>query len=133
MLSHFSPWHIPPLFIATTTTFGGLWPFFNARAATLEFGLPPRVANSPEAQSVMICCSGRTTVIGALIFAFYSQRKLEAVDTVLAVMGVWIGITDGYVCWKEGVPGRGLFRATCGFLIGAYGLVGWTARSAAGI
>ncbi|KAK1236108.1 hypothetical protein PQX77_000652 [Marasmius sp. AFHP31] len=127
MLPSFSLRHIPALFVASTTTFGGFWPLFNAKAAILDFGLPPRVAKSPEAQSVMKCCSARTTVLGTLIFIFYAQNRLDAVDIVLGAMGVWVGLVDGYVCWMEGVPGKAVFRGTAGMAIGMWGLAGLTA------
>jgi hypothetical protein len=41
-------WHrIPALFAATVMTFGGLWTYFDARAAMFEFGLPDRIARQP--------------------------------------------------------------------------------------
>ncbi|KAJ6537715.1 hypothetical protein B0H19DRAFT_1270132 [Mycena capillaripes] len=69
--------HIPALFIATTTTFGGLIPFYSAELAMLEFGLPPRIASSQSAQAVMIASSTRITAIGLALFAFYFRNKLD--------------------------------------------------------
>jgi hypothetical protein len=42
MLAHFSLRHIPTLFAAAATTFGGVIHFFNAEYAICEFGLPQR-------------------------------------------------------------------------------------------
>jgi len=50
MSASFSLYHIPTLFVATATTFGGLIPFFNAEDAIREFGLPERIAISKPAQ-----------------------------------------------------------------------------------
>ncbi|KAK2800366.1 hypothetical protein FQN49_008931, partial [Arthroderma sp. PD_2] len=120
MFEHFTAWHIPPLFVATVTTFGGLMPFWNAGYAIEEFGLPKRIAISKEAQAVMITGSGRTSALGLALFTFYSQGKLREVDTIMIILA-YLGLVDGYVCWREGVPGRGLFRAASGLLIGAWG------------
>ncbi|CAG8950225.1 hypothetical protein HYFRA_00008463 [Hymenoscyphus fraxineus] len=125
MLSHFTLRHIPTLFVATATTFGGLMPFFNAEAAILEFGLPKRIAISQPAQSVMILSSGRITTLGLAIFVFYFQKKLAAVDTIMLLLG-YVGLVDGYVCWCEGVPGKALFRLASGVAISAWGGFGMT-------
>ncbi|KAJ6537701.1 hypothetical protein B0H19DRAFT_1003421 [Mycena capillaripes] len=125
-IGNFALRHIPALFIATTTTFGGLIPFFSAERAMLEFGLPPRIASSPPAQAVMITSSTRITAIGLLLFTFYFQNKLEAVDTVLVTLG-YIGLSDAYVCWREGVPKRGLVRVASGMAFAVWGWLGMTA------
>ncbi|KAF8151991.1 hypothetical protein K438DRAFT_381819 [Mycena galopus ATCC 62051] len=117
--------HIPPLFVATALTFGGLLPFFNSAYAIREFGLPDHVAISSPAQSVMILSSGRGTAIGLALFAFYFQRKYAAFDTVLATC-FYVGLVDGYVCWLEGVPGKALFRFGSGVLIAGWGFLGLT-------
>ena len=119
---------IPPLLVATATTFGGLWPFWAPRDAMLEFGLPKRIADNPLTHSVMAISSARTSALGLLIFIFYSQGRFSEVDTVLCVMGFCLGAADGYICWKEAVPRRGLFRATMGLVIAGWGLAGWTSR-----
>jgi hypothetical protein len=49
MFANFSLRHIPTLFVATTTTFGGAMPFYNAEYAIKKFGLPERIAVSREA------------------------------------------------------------------------------------
>ena len=36
----------------------------------------------------------------------------RGVDIILACIGT-TGILDGWLCWKVGVPGRGVFRVTC--------------------
>ncbi|KAL3478519.1 hypothetical protein BJX99DRAFT_224262 [Aspergillus californicus] len=125
MFENFALNHIPPLFVATTTTFGGLLPFFAAEYAIREFGLPERIATSQPAQAVMITGSARVTALGMAIFAFYSQGKFTEVDTIMTILG-YVGLADGYVCWKEGVPGKGLFRAGSGLAIAAWGWWGMT-------
>jgi hypothetical protein len=127
MFHAFTPYHIPPLFGATALTFGGLWPIFNGEASLLEFGLPKRVAISKSAQNVQILSSGRGTAIGLAIYAFYFQDKFEEVDTILLSL-LYVGLIDGYVCWKEGVAGRGLFRFASGAFFAAWGWFGLTTR-----
>jgi len=120
--------HIPPLFVSAALTFGGLFPFFDGPGAIREFGLPESVATSRAATSVMILSSGRGTAIGLALFAFYFQRKYAAFDTVMTSL-FYVGLVDGYVCWLEGVSGRGLFRFASGVLIGGWGLLGLTSSS----
>lgn len=74
----------------------------------------------------MILSSARITATGLAIFVFYFQGKFEAVDVILVTMG-YVGAVDGYVCWKEGVKGKAVFRAMCGAAIAAWGLYGMTA------
>ncbi|KAH0489341.1 hypothetical protein TgHK011_009774 [Trichoderma gracile] len=126
MFEHFTPRHVIPLLVASATTFGGLWPFWSPKNAMLEFGLPERIAASPAAHPVMVLCSARTTALGMLMFVFYRQEKFAAVDTVMAVMGAYLGLVDGYVCWKEEMPGKAVFRCVSGMMIAAWGLAGLT-------
>jgi hypothetical protein len=72
-------WHIPPLLVATVTTFGGLIPFFNADAeyTILEFGLPQSIAVSKPAQSIVIVSPARITAIGLALFTFTSRESLR--------------------------------------------------------
>ena len=127
-MDQFSPRHIPALLIGTTFTFGGALPFFNAARAIKEFGLPPRIAQSPTAHPVMAAYGARCMAIGIAIHALYAQRMLRAVDTILACVGI-TAVADLWVCWREGVPERGLFRATCALLLGGWGLMGMTSRA----
>ncbi|PVI00098.1 hypothetical protein DM02DRAFT_593351 [Periconia macrospinosa] len=127
MFENFTLAHIPTLFVATATTFGGLMPFFNAQSAIEEFGLPKRIAISKEAQSVMILSSARITALGACMFAFYFSGKFSEVDTVMVIMGAYVGSVDAYVCWKEEVTGKAIFRGLSGAVIAAWGWFGLTA------
>ncbi|OAQ58803.1 hypothetical protein VFPPC_14858 [Pochonia chlamydosporia 170] len=127
MFQQFQFRHIPALIAGSTMAFGGLWPMFNARAAMLEFGLPPRVANTPAAAPVMIVGNVRTTIIGTLILLFYFRQQLDVVDTFLAVTGAYAGLVDSYVVWKEGSPSKATFRLISSWLIAAWGIFGMTA------
>lgn len=112
--------HIPALFIATIFTFGGLWPLWNRKAPILEFGLPEHIADSEAAQTVFIISSSRMTVMGLALYAFYYRRLYSAIDILMLCLG-WAGVIDGYVCWREEVPDRAVFRALSGAIIAGLG------------
>lgn len=121
--------HLLGLVIASSETFGGFWPLFNAERATLAFGLPEPIAQSGPAQTTMFIASSRISTIGMIIFALYGQGNFAAVDTVLAVMGLYVGVMDGYLGWREGRPSMGLFRSASAFMVAAVGIAGCTAGS----
>ncbi|ROW15218.1 hypothetical protein VPNG_03077 [Cytospora leucostoma] len=124
---HFELRHLPGLVIASPETFGGFWPLFDAESAITAFGLPQSVAQSVPAQTTMFIAASRISTIGMIIFALYGQGNFAAVDTVLAVMGLYVGVMDGYLCWREGLPRMALFRSASAFTVAAVGLAGCTA------
>lgn len=91
----------------------------------LKFGLPERIASSPEAQSVFMVYSSRTTIMGVMLYTFWLKRMYSAMDIILICLG-WAGVADGYVCWKEGVPGTGVFRLVSGLVLAGLGAAGIT-------
>ncbi|KAI4592936.1 hypothetical protein KJ359_010188 [Pestalotiopsis sp. 9143b] len=119
--------HVPALVVATTMTFGGLWSFFDARAAMLEFGLPDRIASTPGAASVMLINNARTTAFGLCMFTFYYRGQMEVCDTILAILGAYAGLVDSYVVWKEGNSRKAAFRFVSSGLLSAAGFAGLTA------
>jgi hypothetical protein len=102
-------------------------PIFYLQAAIREMGFPPRIHTSKETQAIMTLGMVRTTTIGLALWNFYAQGKFEAVDTLLVILGAWFGAVDACVCWKEGVPGKAMFRRCSGALIAGMGLWGITA------
>lgn len=126
-LTSISPWHIPPLFIATAFTLGGLLPLYAPRRAMLEYGLPERIAAAPAAHTPFAIYGSRTTILGVALWIFYLRGQLREVDTLLGLL-VGAGAVDGYLCWKEGVPGQGVFRFVSGLLVGGWGLFGLSSR-----
>jgi hypothetical protein len=118
--------HIPALFAASTQTFGGLWPLWNAPAAMVEFGFPARIAESPTAAPVMTVGTARTTAIGLIMFVFYAQGNYQAVDTVLAITGGWAALVDTWVVWREGNQGHALFRLVGAGVLSAWAFAGMT-------
>ncbi|CAO2656024.1 Nn.00g048270.m01.CDS01 [Neocucurbitaria sp. VM-36] len=118
--------HVPSLFVATALTFGGMIPIFNAEYAIREMGIPQRIAKSKEAQTIMIPGMGRTTTIGLALWTFYLQGKFEVVDTLMFLLGSYIGAIDAYVCPKESVPDKAGLRGLSGLAIATYGWLGMT-------
>ncbi|KAF2726865.1 hypothetical protein EJ04DRAFT_517592 [Polyplosphaeria fusca] len=127
MFEHFVPRHIPPLLLATTITIGGFTPFFAGPTNAIKaFGLPDRIANSKAAHPLIITQSARVSATGMALWALYLGNHFEAMDIVLASMAL-MGLVDGYVCVQEGVPGKAVFRASTGVLVGVWGFLGMTA------
>ncbi|KAI1454004.1 hypothetical protein F4805DRAFT_337929 [Annulohypoxylon moriforme] len=127
MFEQFELRHIPTLFSATVMTFGGMWSFFNARAAMLEFGFPDRIASTPSAAAIMHINNARTTVLGMCLYTLYFRQNFAACDTILAILGAYAGVVDSWVVWKEGNPRKAAFRFVSSGLVSAAGLAGWTA------
>jgi hypothetical protein len=126
MFEGFTLRHILPLLLATTTAFGGFMPLRDPEGAIRLFGLPRRIVISKTAHPVMILSSARISTIGIAIWMLYFRKPYEAIDIVLTSIG-WIGVVDGYVCWKEGVPGKAVMRSTSSFLAALWGVFGMTA------
>lgn len=129
MSDQFNPRHVPALFTATVMTFGGLWSYWDPRAAMREFGLPDRIASAPAAAAVMHLHNARTTVLGLCLYALYFARRGAACDTVLAILGAYAGAVDSYVVWREGNPHKAAFRLASSWLLSAAGFAGWTAHT----
>ncbi|KAK8133605.1 hypothetical protein PG984_005617 [Apiospora sp. TS-2023a] len=129
MSDNFNLRHIPALFTATVMTFGGMWSYFDARRAMLEFGFPERIANTPAAAAIMHVNNARTTVLGMCIYALYFTGQRAACDTILAILGAYAGLVDSYVVWKEGNPRKAAFRLVNSWLLSAVGFAGWTGRA----
>jgi len=130
MFENFRLRHIPALYSATAMFLGGLWPLFGKdgpRATMIEYGLPPHIAEAPEAWPVMIGMSGRTTVIGALMYVFYYQRRYDVLDTIMAVMGFYLAMLDPYTLYGLASTPWCVFRGVATFGIGLMGYFGLTA------
>lgn len=126
MSVEFSGRHMPALFAALTTSIGGFWPLFSPAGALLEFGFPARVANAPAAHPVMMVNGARTTVLGVIMFVLYFRGMLEECDILLTLMGGYLGLVDSYVCWRQGNPGKAVFRLVTSLGLGAWGFFGQT-------
>ncbi|KAI1084822.1 hypothetical protein F5B20DRAFT_222471 [Whalleya microplaca] len=127
MFEHSELRHIPALFTATVMTFGGMWSYFDARGAMLEFGLPDRIASTLAAAAVMKINNARTTAFGMCMYTLYFRRELVVCDTILAILGLYAGLVDSYVVWTEGNPRKAAFRLVSSGLLSAVGFAGWTA------
>lgn len=126
MLASFRLCHIPALFAASTQTFGGLWPLWNAPASMREFGFPARIADAPTSTPVSIVGNSHVTILGAIMFIFYAQGRYDAVDTVLAVTATWAGLVDSWVVWRAGNQGYALFRLFSSGALAAWAIGGMT-------
>jgi len=82
---------------------------------------------------VMILSSARISVIGTIIFSLYFRGRLQEVDTVMALLGFYIGAVDAFVCYREGMPGKALFRGVSGAVIGVWGALGLTGLHGGGV
>lgn len=65
--------------------------------------------------------------MGVSMWIFYLRGELKTLDTLMALL-FWAGVSDGYLCWKEGVPGKALFRFFSGLVVGGWGFLGLTSR-----
>ncbi|OAQ98185.1 hypothetical protein LLEC1_08153 [Akanthomyces lecanii] len=130
MSVEFSGRHMPALFAATTTSIGGFWPLFAPAGAMREFGFPEHVARSPAAQPVMAINGARTTVLGIIMLILYFRGMLEECDILLALMGGYLGLVDSCVCWRQGNPGKAVFRLMTSLGLGAWGFFGQTSGAA---
>lgn len=98
-------------------------------------GQPSRLASQNPLRSrrprrlQLFIASSRISTVGMMIFALYGQENLAAVDTVLAVMGLCVGVMDGYLCWREGRPRTGMLRSACAFVVAAVRIARWPADS----
>lgn len=130
MLSDFRLRHIPALFSATAMCLGGMWSLFGGdapRNAMVEYGIPERIANMPETWPAFMGISGRTTVIGILMYVFYFRRRYDVVDTIMTVMGFYLAAVDPYVLWGLASKEWCVFRGVSTFAIGLMGYYGLTA------
>ncbi|KAK5045323.1 hypothetical protein LTR84_009429 [Exophiala bonariae] len=125
--STFRPLHIPPLLAASAMGIGALMPLWNPRAAIRAFGFPERIAISEPAQACFTVYGARSTCLGAAIWIFYLQGKMQAVDTILALQ-IYTTAVDAYICWREGVPQKAVMRVFAGVLVGGWGISGLTSR-----
>jgi hypothetical protein len=112
--------HLLPLALLPPLTLGGLIPFFLPRSAILAFGLPARIADCALAHPLMVVCSARSTALGALLGTFYYQGKYAACDAVLLALG-YVGLVDGWTCWREGNPRMGVVKALVGVVCAGWG------------
>ncbi|KAF0325773.1 hypothetical protein GQ607_006905 [Colletotrichum asianum] len=127
MSRSFKPAHLFPLFVAVAHTIGGIVPFFAKDAGIRSFGLPERFAESTIAQACFVFDGARFSVLGMLQLIMYLRGDYVVVDIIMALL-VYVGLVDGYVCWREGEMGSAVFRATSGVVIGTWGALGLTSR-----
>ncbi len=125
------PRHLFPLFTMTSVTLMSFPAYFNTPFAMHNlFGLPQRIATSPTASSPFILMTARIQAIGIMMCVFYAKGEYAAVDTVMAILGTWVTAVDVWICLKEGVRDKAVFRGVMGGLVG---LCGWMGLTAVGV
>jgi hypothetical protein len=49
------------------------------------------------------------------------QGELKEVNTLLVILGTWLGAIDAWVCWRERLNGKAWFRGLSGMVIAGWG------------
>ncbi|KAK8087315.1 hypothetical protein PG994_002289 [Apiospora phragmitis] len=108
--------HMPVLVAAISMTCDGLHPSASPSASRAAVA------------AVMHLHNARNTALGLGLFTLYLRRQHAACDIVLAIAGLFIGLVDGYVLWKEaGNVRKAAHRLASSCLFAAAGFAGWTA------
>lgn len=81
-----------------------------------EYGLVNRIADSTPAQTIMIVSEARTSTSDTSMFVLQAQRKYEEFETVWAILGAHVGLTNGYVALIKGFPRKTVFRLKGGLV-----------------
>ena len=115
---------IAPLLLAFTHVFGGASSYINPKWNIQAYGLPSKIATSGPAQVMAIANGARATALGLLIYAFHFQKMYKAVNVVLLVTGLYLGLADAYIAWIAGVPRKIMFRLGVGATIASLGWFG---------
>lgn len=122
----FSPRHIPVIFQGTAYVVGGALTYVNPRQAILTFGLPEDIATSPPAQLYSTIDGSRCITLGVLLWLFYLQGNLAAVDTVLVCCGAIQGGLTGWINWVHGSTMMAIAHWVAGVFYIWWGLNGMT-------
>jgi hypothetical protein len=96
-------------------------PLVYPEVATREMGSPPRIHASQPAQPIVTLDMARTTTVGPALWTFHTQGKFDDVDTLLVMLGVWVGVVDAGVCWEGEVPRETVIRGASGAGIAGMG------------
>ncbi|TDZ20926.1 hypothetical protein Cob_v006245 [Colletotrichum orbiculare MAFF 240422] len=126
-MTRFHPVHILPMLLATIFTLASTMPMWDASGAIRAFGLPDNIATSKEAHAAFVVYGARMTAWGLAMWTFYLRGNLKAVDTMLALT-LYMSAVDCYVCFREGVPDKAIFRLASGLLVSSWGIFGVTSR-----
>ncbi|KAI1745718.1 hypothetical protein F4680DRAFT_465579 [Xylaria scruposa] len=95
MLDNFSWCHIPALLAAAPMFLGGPYHgLTRPKEALLTYGMSEKISNSRERQIVYYDHTMRTSTLGLLMFVFYLQGDLAAVDTTMVIVGSYCGFAD---------------------------------------
>jgi hypothetical protein len=83
---------------------------------------------SHEAQIIFYGHTIRTSTLGLLILVFYTQNNFTGLDTTMAIMGGYCGLTDVIIIWRYGKPNVAVQRLLSVLPIIVWGLAGMTSE-----
>lgn len=124
MFENFTLRHLPPLWLATQVSIGGMMPYIRGSEASLKmFGFPANIPTSKAAWPVIKVGSARVTTIGIAIWGMYLGGHFEAMDILLAATA-WTGMIDAIVCQQEGAPGSTAYLTSLTGMVVLWGMRG---------
>ena len=88
--------------------------------------MKPQIANSRDVQVVYYGHTMRTSAFGLLIYVFYLQNELAAIDTTMVVMSAYAGMADVFIIWKYGNRDIVPWRLAAALIIAGWGALGMT-------
>jgi len=106
---------------------GGLFHgFLSTKRSIIGWGMTEKTAASYEAQIIFYGHTIRTSTLGLLILVLYAQSNFTAIDTTMAIMGTYCGLTDVIIIWRYGKPNVAVVRLLSVLPIIVWGLAGMT-------
>ncbi|KAF3020929.1 hypothetical protein E8E14_004089 [Neopestalotiopsis sp. 37M] len=125
MFRDFNLKHIPALYFGLANCVGlVVIPLSGTSRIIQMYGLPPRIADVPEAWPVWQAGQGRLIMLGVLMLVFYARRQYAACDTMVMASAL-LGINDFLVVWFHGNRNWAWFRLVGTFLYASTGYLGW--------
>ena len=107
---------------------GGLFHgFLKPKDAMSGWGMTDKIATSNEARIVWYGHTIRTSTLGLLVLVTYAQKNYAAVDTIMAIMGSYTGLTDVMIIWRYGIQKTAVVRFLSVLPIIFWGVAGMTA------
>jgi hypothetical protein len=107
---------------------GGLFHgFLKPKEAMTGWGMTDKIATSKEAQAIWYGHTIRTSTLGLLVLVLYAQKNYAGVDTTMAIMGSYTGLTDVMIIWRYGIQKTAVMRFLSVSPIIFWGVAGMTA------
>ncbi|KAH8593175.1 hypothetical protein B0O99DRAFT_628302 [Bisporella sp. PMI_857] len=128
MLDDLSWRHAWPLTCGGIMFLGGLFHgFLKPQQSMQGWGVTDKIAASREAQIIFYGHSIRTSTLGLLVLVLCAQKNYTGVDTTMAIMGSYCGLTDVMIIWRYGIQKTAVVRFLSVLPIIFWGLAGMTA------